>query len=173
MLRLTGKFATRDVRGGDEEAVHSVVLRVLAEYGLSPDCCGTDSDLGDIVANYLDRGGAFRVVTDGRGRIVGCAGLYPLSAAEAEIRKMYLLPKVRGLGIGRKLLEELVAAARERHFRRVVLETASMLQEAESLYRSFGFVETVREHMSPRADRAYALDLATLPHRQASGEHAQ
>lgn len=161
------------MRRGDEEAVRGIVFGVLAEYGLSPDNCGTDADLGDIVASYIDRGGVFRVVTDPDGRIVGCGGLYPLSASEAEIRKMYLLPEMRGLGIGRKLLHELVAAARERRFQRVVLETASILKEAESLYRSFGFVETAGEHMSPRADRAYALDLAALPPRQASGELAQ
>ena len=150
----------RDARRGDEEAVRRIVADVLAEFGMSFDDCGTDSDLKDISASYLDRNGVFRVAVAADERIVGCAGLYPLEGGEAEIRKMYLLPAFRGQGLGRLLLEQLVAEARQRGYRRLVLETASVLTSAEALYRSFGFLEVARSHMSLRADRGYALDLA-------------
>ncbi len=153
------RFRQRDARRGDEPAVRRIVFAVLGEYGLSPDPAGTDADLVDLLASYADRGGAFRIVEDEQGEIVGCGGLYRLTEAEAEIRKMYLLPSVRGQGIGRALLEDLIAAARRRGYTRVLLETASVLKEAIALYRRFGFVETHRDRLARRCDKAFALDL--------------
>jgi len=132
----------------------------MAEYGLSSDLEAYDADLRDIAASYRGRGGAFRVVTSAEGRIVGCGGLYPIDEREAEIRRMYLLPEVRGVGVGRMLLEELIGDAKERRFERVVLETASVLKEAISLYRKRGFVPVA--HRGPalrQCDQAYALQL--------------
>lgn len=93
---------------------------------------------------------------------MGCGGLFPIDDREAEIRRMYLLPEARGVGIGRKLLEELISIAREQRFERVVLETASVLKEATSLYRKRGFVPVARRSTALRkCDQAYALELRT------------
>jgi GNAT superfamily N-acetyltransferase len=153
-------LACRDARGGDEAGIRALVFGVLAEYGLVPDPApgGTDADLIDVVASYAGRGGVFRVVTRGD-EIVGCGGLFPLDGGEAEIRKMYLAPEVRGQGLGRKLLQELIDAARARGFQRIVLETATVLREAIALYQRFGFVPVTRAHLAGRCDKAMALSL--------------
>jgi putative acetyltransferase len=153
------RYRQRDARHGDEPAVRRIVFAVLGEYGLSPDPAGTDADLDDLAASYADRGGVFRIVEDDQGEIVGCGGLFRLTETGAEIRKMYLLPAARGQGIGRALLEDLIAAARERGCTRLSLETASVLKEAMALYRRFGFVETHRDDLARRCDKAFALDL--------------
>jgi putative acetyltransferase len=132
---------------------------VLAEYGLSPDPDGTDADLADLEGSYWERGGVFLVVLSNEESIIGCAGLFPLSSAEAEVRKMYLLPAARGKGLGGLLLERLIAEARRLGYRSVVLETASVLREAIALYRSFGFSPTRRDHLSSRCDQAWELSL--------------
>lgn len=149
----------RDFRRGDNAEVRRIVASVLREYGLSPDCGGTDADLTDIQASYVNRGGVFLTVLDSDGALIGCGGLYPLDNGEAEIRKMYLLPGARRQGLGRRLLRELIEAARSRGFSRIVLETASVLKEAIALYESFGFEKTQREHLADRCDQAFALDL--------------
>lgn len=154
-----GEFHYRDARRGEEAAIQALVVTVLNEYGLAPDAANTDADLADLSASYFDRGGVFRVLLGPEGRVMGCGGLYPLNGSEAEIRKMYLLPQARGRGFGRSLLEDLVQCARERGYERVVLETASVLKEAISLYRSFGFVPFAREHIACRCDQAMALEL--------------
>ena len=115
---------------GDAPAVRAVVFAVLEEYGLSPSPASTDKDLDDIIASYGGRGGLFRVIASPTGAVVGCGGLYPIDSTEVEIRKMYLLKEARGRGLGRMLLNDLIAAARERGFERVVAETASVLREA-------------------------------------------
>jgi putative acetyltransferase len=91
--------------------------------------------------------------------MIGCGGLYPLTDREAEIRKTYLLPEARGLGLGRGLLRDLLDCARQRGFTRIVLETAAVLQEAIALYRSVGSVPTTRDRLAARCDQAFALDL--------------
>lgn len=153
-------FRYRTAGSEDTAAIRAVVFAVLREYGLDPDPGGTDADLEDVVGGYLGRGGVFRVLVTPTEEIVGCGGLYPLDGEEAEIRKMYLVPQVRGHGQARILLNDLVSAARERGFQRVVLETASVLEEAISLYVSFGFRPIEREHLASRCDQAYALELS-------------
>jgi putative acetyltransferase len=160
-MNVLPQFGFREAISDDEAAIRSVVFSVLAEYGLSPDPQGIDADLNDVVSNYGERGGFFRVVTSTEGNIVGCGGLYPLTEHDAEIRKMYLLPEARGQGIGRKLLEELITSAKERHFQRIVVETASVLREAISLYRQRGFVPFAHHHLAKRCDQAYVLHLAS------------
>jgi putative acetyltransferase len=76
-----------------------------------------------------------------------------------ELRKMYLRRDCRGRGYGKRLLEHALAQARERGFRRITLETASVLKEAIRLYQSYGFVPYTPAHLSPRCDQAYMLEL--------------
>ena len=153
-------FRLREATAADGFEIRGVVAAVMAEYGLSSDLEGNDADLKNVVASYGERGGAFRVATSAEGRIVGCGGLYPIDEREAEIRRMYLLPEARGVGVGRALLEELITFAKERRFERLVLETASVLEEAISLYRKRGFVPVApRGPILRQCDQAYALQL--------------
>jgi putative acetyltransferase len=158
------RFQFRDADAGDEAAIRALVNAVREEYGVAagPDS-SADADLAAVTASYAARGGLFRVLVSADGRIVGVGGLYPLSDDEAEIRKMYLAPEARGRGKGRQLLDDLIEGARRRAFKRVVLETASVLTEAISLFRSFGFAPIARSHLTDRCDLALALQLSSAP----------
>jgi putative acetyltransferase len=153
-------FLLREARPADQESIRAIVGEVLREYGLEVDPKETDADLADVQASYVGRGGVFLVLTGSDGSIAGCGGLYPVSATEAEIRKMYFLPDARGKGYGRRLLTLLIGAARDRGYRRVVLETAAVLKEAIALYRSAGFKPYARERIACRCDQAMALELS-------------
>ena len=162
MTTNLSEFRLREATADDSAAIRAVVVAVMDEYGLSSDLELNDADLRDLAGSYRGRGGSFRVVTSIEGDVVGCGGLYPVDEREAEIRRMYLLPEARGLGIGRRLLEELISLAKERRFERVVLETASVLKEAISLYRKRGFVPTpLRGAALRQCDQAYALQLGS------------
>jgi GNAT superfamily N-acetyltransferase len=58
-----------------------------------------------------------------------------------EIKRMYIRPEFRGMGIGRALLEGLIAEAREIGYPRVLPDSTRFMKEAHSLYRSVGFEE--------------------------------
>lgn len=149
----------RPATNADAARVRALVFEVLGEFGLRPDPAGTDADLEDIEASYAARGGLFELLEDEGGRLVGTVGLYPLDHDTCELRKMYFVPELRGRGVGRELLERTVGQARRLGFKRVTLETASVLEAAVRLYTRFGFRPLTDEHLSPRCDRSYFLDL--------------
>jgi GNAT superfamily N-acetyltransferase len=81
-----------------------------------------------------------------------------LDAKHCELRKMYLAPPARGLGLGRRLLDRAIAFARGSGYERVELTTASVLTQAIGMYRRHGFTPIERA-MPGRCDQAYALSL--------------
>ncbi len=76
-----------------------------------------------------------------RGEPVACGGLILHGAAPAEIKRMWVSPAVRGIGLGRRLLEELERRARDSGAPATRLDTNRNLIEAISLYRSSGYEE--------------------------------
>ena len=149
----------REATAADGDAIRAIVSETLAEFGFPVESGGIDADLDDVPGSYQSLGGSFRVVEDDDGRVVGCGGLYPVQAKAVELRKMYFRPEIRGQGLGRRLLEDLVAEARRRNFDRIELETASNLEAAIALYQRAGFVETEGPRHSCRCDRTFALEL--------------
>lgn len=82
--------------------------------------------------------GAFLVVYH-EGTPVGCGAVRALDTETGELKRMYVSPAVRGLGLGRRLVEALEAEARELGLRRLVLETGTRQEAALALYRAAGF----------------------------------
>ena len=74
------------------------------------------------------------------GEPVACGGFTPLGAA-AYLKRMWVAPAARGLGMGRRLLAALEEKARSLGYRSARLETHQTLAEARQLYRSSGYVE--------------------------------
>lgn len=155
------QFVFRPANNRDRGVIEELVFGVLAEFGLRPDSSSTDADLHDIERHYA--GGAFDVLVDSVGKIVGCVGLYPAEGGTCELRKMYLLRAYRGQGLGRRLLEHALERAATLGFSRVVLETASVLQDATRLYERYGFRPYTPEHMSQRCNKAYYLHITPHP----------
>jgi putative acetyltransferase len=149
----------RRAGNNDAEKIVALVFSVLREFGLEPDPSATDADLQDIDANYAQRGGIFEVIDDPAGILVGTIGIFPIDQDTCELRKMYFASNVRGLGLGRYMLQRAVDEAKKRGFRRMVLETSSKLTAANHLYKRFGFRPFTADHLSSRADQSYELDL--------------
>ena len=143
----------------DCEQITGLVYGVLREYGLKMAPNSTDADLKDIEHSYFGQGGTFYVLEEKDGSIIGAYGLHPVEKQKCELRKMYLHSAYRGEGLGRLLLESALSKARQMGFKKMVLETASVLKEAITLYRTYGFVEYKPEHLSSRCDQAYLLEL--------------
>lgn len=155
---ITMEVKFRDYERGDEGAVFQIVRDVLATYGLHTNPAVTDRDLSDIAESYIRPGGVFRIV-EVDGEIAGSYGLYPLSAKVCELRKMYLMPIYQGRGIGKMMMDEALALAREKGFEEIVLETNSVLVRATHLYRKYNFEYYEPVHLSDRCDSAMRLGL--------------
>lgn len=81
-----------------------------------------------------------------RGRLllvgdVGIGCLQPIGEDIGEIKRMYVRPEARGSGLGRRLLDGLLAAAEEAGYSRIRLDSVRFMEAAHALYRSAGFVE--------------------------------
>lgn len=85
------------------------------------------------------------------GRPIGCGALRLHGRRPAEIKRMWVSPDARGLGVGRRLMAELERHAWEHGARRTRLDTNRSLVEAIALYRSSGYVE-----VEPFNDETYA-----------------
>lgn len=149
----------RSATNADCAKVQNLVFGVLREFGLEPETGGTDADLSDIETYYIKSGGLFEILEDADGRLLGTIGLFPLDAETVELRKMYFDKSLRGRGFGKKMLERMIEKARELKFKRIYLETASILKEAVGLYEKYGFKPTLEGMHSKRCDAAYFLDL--------------
>lgn len=90
------------------------------------------------------------------GVAVGTGALKLTNSEFAEIKRMYVRPAARGLGISRVLLRRLIADATDCGYDRVRLDTMVFMHAAQTLYRSMGFVDIGRyqESESARADIA-------------------
>jgi len=75
-------------------------------------------------------------------QIVGSIAIVGHSKTEAQLRWFFVHPKYRGIGVGRKLLNEALHFCKERKYRTVFLWTTSDLSTAQQLYTGAGFKRT-------------------------------
>lgn len=150
MARNYQNFTIRDWRQEDRLAAAKVIRQVLEEYGLPWQPELADQDVMAVESAYLEVGGEFWVIEQ-QGTIVGTGAYQPIARGQngVEIRKMYLLPEVRGQGLGKYLLAQLEIAIATKNYQEIWIETASVLKEAVKLYESQGYqpasgVETER-----------------------------
>jgi DNA-binding MarR family transcriptional regulator/ribosomal protein S18 acetylase RimI-like enzyme len=92
---------------------------------------------------------------------VGCGALKLHPGAPAEIKRMWVAPSVRGLGLGRRLLAELEARAAAHGVRVVRLETNQALGEAIGLYRAAGYREVAAFNDEPYAHHWFEKSIGT------------
>ena len=133
-------FLIRDWEELDRYAAAAVIRDILREYGKAQEPTEADKDVLEVEACYTAVGGEFWVIEQ-QGQIVGTGAYYPIKRGQkaVEIRKMYLLPAVRGKGLGKYLLQLLDNAIARRGFQQIWIETASVLVEAVQLYEHSGY----------------------------------
>lgn len=164
--------AFRRATRGDSPVALALVDRALRDYGLCAVPEAGDRDLTDLEQHYDARGGCFELIEAG-GEVVGVVGWRPagggvgdgVSDGVIELKKLYLAASARGLGLGRRAIERVIAAARAAGARAIVLETATRLTEANALYRRLGFVPVQGAAaasfatLTDQCDLAYRLEL--------------
>lgn len=119
-----------------------VVRALFEEYAasLDIDLCfqGFDVELETLPGSYAPPDGTI-VVARVDEEPAGCVALRRIDGDTCEMKRLYVAPAHRRKGVGRALAEEVIAAARERGYASMKLDTLESMTEANDLYRSLGF----------------------------------
>ncbi len=132
----------RNILKTDNSALAKIVKGTLAEFGANhPGTVYYDSTT-DALFELFQKDKALYNVVELNGEVVGGGGIYPtegLPLDTCELVKMYLLPKARGLGLGKIMIEKCIEQAIQNGFKKIYLETMPELKQALSVYAKFGF----------------------------------
>lgn len=162
MSPALGQVTIREFEPGDETAFRQLNEEWITHY------FAIETRDAEVInhpeANILALGGRiFFAVLEGRS--VGCCALIPAGPDQFEVAKMAVTEACRGIGIGRRILNAVVEAARSAGVRRLSLETNHALTNAIHLYESIGFRHVAPGHTSgyARADVFMEMSLDTPP----------
>lgn len=132
----------RPIQPSDDPAIAAVIRRVMPEFGAVGDGFAINDPEVDWMSRAYAAPGSAYFVVEHAGLVKGGGGVAPLEHGDAgtcELRKMYFLPELRGLGAGAALMTHCLDAARGLGFTRCYLETLRGMHAAMNLYERTGF----------------------------------
>jgi len=138
----TKNLRIRPIERGDNTAVADIIRLVMTEFrAVGSGYSINDSEVDDMYKAYVSNCSAFYVV-ELDGRVLGCGGFGPLAGGNqdtCELRKMYFMSGLRGLGAGTMLLELCLEEAAAAGYKLCYLETLDDMKQARRLYGRHGF----------------------------------
>lgn len=162
------------------DAVRAIFRDYAGSLAIDLDFQDFDGELADLPGEYADPRGTLLLalvdpthVNEDAGRaaptlkradgtlahVAGCCALRPLDntdyANAAEMKRLYVRPGFRGLGLGRQLAEAILDAARNAGYTCVLLDTLDDMESARALYEDLGFVEVPPYYHNPVAGAHY------------------
>ena len=134
----------------------AAVARLFEAYAasLDVDLCFQDfaAELAGLPGKYAPPGGELLLARSVAGEPLGCVALRPLRSPEVcEIKRLYVAPAARGIGLGRALLDAVLRAAERNGYREMWLDTLPGMTEATALYRGAGFRPIAPYYATPVA----------------------
>ena len=97
---------------------------------------------------------------DKYGQAAGCMALRRINDKEAELKRLYVRPQFRHLGVAQKLVDQILADARQMGYEAVLLDTFPFLESAIRLYQRHGFYQVPSYNGTPMEELIYLrLDL--------------
>ncbi len=135
-------FLIRPIAEADDAQMAAVIRTVMPEFGAVGDGFAiNDPEVDWLSRAYAEPRSAYFVV-ERNGRVLGGGGVAQLIGGDpdvCELRKMYFLPELRGVGAGAAMMAKCLDAARALGFRRCYLETLRGMDAAMRLYERSGF----------------------------------
>jgi GNAT superfamily N-acetyltransferase len=138
----------------DVDAVRRLVLAHVEERASMPGIEHMRTDAMRLPGPYVPPRGAIWFAQAGDDAI-GCVALRPITDDTGEVKRMYVDRAWRGRGVGRALLETLIAHARAAGYRQLRLGTIADMTAARSLYHSLGFVPIERYRADEMVDTEF------------------
>jgi ribosomal protein S18 acetylase RimI-like enzyme len=111
-------------------------------------------ELEHFESEYSAPSGAFLLARE-KDSFVGCVGLRKLSDTIGEIKRLYVVPTARGLGLGEALVRGIVDEGKQLKYARLVLDTLPSMLAARSLYHALGFKPVAPYRYNPVSGTAF------------------
>jgi putative acetyltransferase len=124
----------------DMAAVRSLFTEYAGSLGIDLSFQGFDGELEGLPGKYSPPDGTL-LIAERDGEPCGCIALRRIDARACEMKRLYVRPVCRGLGIGRELVSKLLEEARTKGYSSMRLDTLPSMRSAIAMYRSFGFRE--------------------------------
>jgi ribosomal protein S18 acetylase RimI-like enzyme len=142
-----------------------IARNLFQEYqtALGVDLCFQDfaTELATLPGAYAPPRGQLLLARRGAD-VVGCVALRPFADEHCEMKRLYVRPQGRGIGLGRTLAQTVIDSARVIGYRRMYLDTLPSMREAQGLYENLGFRDVSAYRLNPIAGTRY-LALELLP----------
>jgi putative acetyltransferase len=119
---------------------------------------GFEQELDSLPGDYAEPRGAVLLAWVS-GALAGCCALRPLDSSDyanaSEMKRLFVRPAFRGMGLGRQLTEAILDVARVAAYSCVLLDTLDDMEAARALYEDLGFVEIPPYYHNPHAGAHY------------------
>lgn len=143
MTDIKNKVALRPIKSEDDPYLGEIARYNLEKYGLDiPGTAYFDPELDHLSVYYGEKPEErFYLVAELSGEVLGGVGFaeFPLIEGCAELQKLYLKDSVKGVGLGKLLMKEIEAKAKDFGYCRIYLETHSSLETALHMYEKTGY----------------------------------
>lgn len=143
---------------------HLNMIRVLFHHYLSEldvNLCFQDieKEIEYLPGKYGEPDGCLLLLLKNK-QSVGCIALRKMSQGVCEMKRLYIEPEFRGLGLGNILVKELIERARQKSYNKMRLDTLTRLKPAIKIYETFGFKKVPAYYDNPLDEVLYyELDL--------------
>ncbi len=136
------------------ETLHALFLEYRDWLGVDLCFKGFEEELATLPGKYAPpEGGVWLAQVDGK--LAGCVGFRPIEDGTCEMKRLWVRPGFRRLGLGWRLAETCVAAARMAGYRTMCLDTLAFMDTARALYETLGFREIPAYYDNPLEDVRY------------------
>ena len=111
---------------------------------------GFAAEMAGMPGKYAPPAGELLLARRADGAAIGCVGLRPIEPPGCcEMKRLYVAPQARGLGLGKALVDAVVAEAQRIGYREIRLDTLPTMDEAIGLYRKLGFEPIEPYYVTP------------------------
>jgi ribosomal protein S18 acetylase RimI-like enzyme len=117
---------------------------------------GFEAELASLPGKYAPPTGELMLACSPAGDALGCVAVRPLDGpAVCEMKRLYVRPAARGLGIGAALVGAIITSAEELGYAEMRLDTLPAMAEAFALYQRFGFLQIPAYYHNPVPGTVY------------------